>query len=87
MRQSITIKQVVEEIKHIPVNKLSEVYDLLHFFRLGLQKSKGSVEQTMKFAGCWNDMPDEVFNDFFGEIKERREQAFSRRQSSEAGID
>ena len=87
MRQSITIKQVVEEIKHIPENKLSEVYDLLHFFRLGLQKYKGNVEQTMKFAGCWNDMPDEVFNDFLGEIKERREQAFSGRRSGGTSID
>lgn len=86
MGESITIKQVIEEIKRIPENKLTEIYDFLHFFRLGLQKSNGSMEEIMKFAGCWNDMPDEVFNDFLNEIRERREMAFSRRRRSEAGI-
>ncbi len=86
MGESIIRDRVIDEIKRIPENKLSEVYDFLHFFRLGLQKSKGPVEQTIKFAGCWNDMPDEVFNDFFEEITQRREMAVSRRRRSEASI-
>ena len=86
MGESILRDRIIDEIKHIPENKLPEVYDFLHFFRLGLQKSKGPVEQTMKFAGCWDDMPDEVFNDFFEEISQRREIAFSRRRRSEASI-
>lgn len=86
MAESIIRDRVIEEIKHIPENRLPEVYDFLHFFRLGLQKSRGSAEQMMKFAGCWDDMPDEVFDDFYEEIRQRRELAFSRRRRSEAGI-
>jgi hypothetical protein len=32
--------QIIEEIKHIPAEKLAEVYDLIHYFRLGLQREK-----------------------------------------------
>lgn len=28
--------RLIEEIKQIPTEKLAEVYDLLHYFRLGL---------------------------------------------------
>lgn len=80
MGESIIQKQVLEEIKRIPENKLSELYNLLHDFRLGLQSPMNSSEQIIQFAGCWNDMPDEVFNDFMEEINQRRELAFSRRR-------
>ncbi|EIC31562.1 MULTISPECIES: hypothetical protein [Methylomicrobium] len=33
-------EQIIEEIKHIPAEKLAEVYDLIHYFRLGLQREK-----------------------------------------------
>ena len=31
MRESITRNQLIEEIKHIPENRLPEIYDFLHF--------------------------------------------------------
>ena len=69
----------MEEIKLIPEHKLSEVYDFIHYFRIGLQKAKGNMDQIMKFAGCWKDMPEKVFNEFLAEICERRKQAFTRK--------
>jgi hypothetical protein len=29
-------EQIINEINHIPIEKLSELYDLIHYFRLGL---------------------------------------------------
>ncbi len=29
-------EQLIEEIKQIPNEKLAEIYDLIHYFRLGL---------------------------------------------------
>lgn len=29
-------EQIINEINHIPDNKLNELYDLIHYFRLGL---------------------------------------------------
>lgn len=79
MEVSIIRDKVVEEIRLIPEHKLPEIYDFIHYFRLGLQNSKENIDQIMKFAGCWKDMPEKVFNEFSEEIAERRKQAFSRR--------
>jgi len=40
------------------------------------ENSKRSIDQVKKFAGCWSDMPEELFNKFLEEIKQRRKQAF-----------
>ncbi|MCX7099149.1 MAG: hypothetical protein NTV43_14710 [Methylococcales bacterium] len=32
--------QVIEEIKKIPSDKLAEIYDLIHYFRLGLLQAQ-----------------------------------------------
>jgi hypothetical protein len=29
-------EQIINEINHIPNDKLNELYDLIHYFRLGL---------------------------------------------------
>ncbi len=33
-------EQIIEEIKQIPNDKLVEIYDLIHYFRLGLSQEK-----------------------------------------------
>jgi hypothetical protein len=33
-------EQIINEINHIPSDKLSELYDLIHYFRLGLLYEK-----------------------------------------------
>ncbi len=84
MAKSAIRDRLIDEIKLIPEHRLSEIYDFIHYFRVGLQKSKGNIDQIMKFAGCWKDMPEEVFTDFIREVTQRRKQAFSRRRGDEA---
>lgn len=82
---SLLIKnKVLQEIDLIPDDKLSDVYTILHYFRLGLERSQlTTAKPILDFAGCWKDMSDEMFNDFTAEIKERRHQAFTRRRGNE----
>jgi hypothetical protein len=51
------------------------------------ESSPGLLEQTMQFAGCWNDMSDETFANFSEEINIRRQQAFFERRSDETSFD
>lgn len=83
MTQSITRDKVMEEIQLIPEHKLEEVYDFVHYFRIGLREAvRGDREEIMKFAGSWDELPEEDFKEFSREISERRAQAFSRRRSA-----
>ena len=77
--------KVLEEIQRIPAGKLMELYDLIHYFRVGLEASKGQPLQIMKFAGCWNGMPEKTFLEFSREIVSRRHHAFSTRRIYETG--
>jgi len=73
-------EKVIKEIELIPLEKLNEVYDFVRFLRMGLEKTKVNKEKILSFAGCWKDMPDEVFDNFIEEIGQRRREAFLRRR-------
>lgn len=70
-------EQLIEEIKQIPNEKLSEVYDLIHYFRLGLVQeqstdairqrpiglAKGELEIPASF---FEPLPNDMLNAFEG---------------------
>lgn len=76
--------KLLEEVALIPEENLSDLYDVILYFRKGIEASQGDAGRIMQFAGAWKDMPDEAFEGFLKEIAERRRQAFSRRRSNEA---
>jgi hypothetical protein len=70
-------EQLIEEIKQIPSEKLAEIYDLIHYFRLGLAQenptenirerpiglAKGQFEIPASF---FEPLPDDVLSGFEG---------------------
>ena len=41
-------EKIIEEIKQIPNDKLVEIYDVIHYFRIGLTQEKQSIKVTVK---------------------------------------
>ena len=39
------IDKIVQELRDIPEDKLAEIYDLIHYFRIGLER-ESSAEET-----------------------------------------
>ncbi|BAZ17617.1 hypothetical protein NIES4071_94970 [Calothrix sp. NIES-4071] len=87
MNSSNIRTRLAAEIDLIPEEKLDDLYNFIHSFRLGVENSQGEVDQIMKFAGCWNEMPDEVFADLNEEIITRRQQSFLKRRDNETILD
>ena len=85
MENTITRDKILEEVKRIPERKLAGLFALIREYRLGLEPE--DHKPARKYAGCWKDMPDEVYHDFVDEIAQRRSQAFSRRRDREANLD
>ncbi len=75
--------RLTEEISLIPAEKLPELYNFIHYYRKGLETEPNNAEEIMKFAGYWADMSEDDFDDFFKEVGERRQLAFSRRRECE----
>jgi hypothetical protein len=68
--------QLINEIKQIPGNKLAELYDLIHYFRLGLASEQGAAHARRPIGlakgqfrvpeSFFDPLPDEVLEEFEG---------------------
>lgn len=38
------IEKIIQELRDIPEDKLAEIYDLIHYFRLGLERESVAEE-------------------------------------------
>lgn len=69
-------EQLIEEIKQIPSDKLMELYDLVHYFRLGLiheqqtqptQRPIGLAKGTFQVPpSFFEPLPDDMLDAFEG---------------------
>lgn len=73
----LTQEQILQEIQLIPQEQLAVVYEILHYFRLGLETTQSQPKSVMQYAGCWQDMPEEVFSELLTDVQTRRQQVFS----------
>lgn len=56
------IQKIVQELQDIPEDKLAELYDLIHYFRLGLEKGLGNIEsQEPRKPGLIEGDVDDAF--------------------------
>ena len=77
--------KLIEELQRIPDDKLTQLYGLVHHFRVEAESGDRSLE-TMQFAGCWADLPDSIYAEFLEDLPTRRQQAFSQRRNREANL-
>ena len=57
-------EQLIEEIKQIPNEKLAEIYDLIHYFRIGLAQEKPTKivpQRPIGLAKGQFEIPDSFF--------------------------
>jgi hypothetical protein len=69
MKNLIAKNKIIEEISLIPDDKITELYNLIHNFRIGLNPSENNINDIMQFAGCWEEMSETDFTDFCEEIE------------------
>ena len=81
MNSSELRTKVLQEIQSVPDDKLIELLELIHTFRLRSEPAHSPSQMIMKFAGCWQDLPNETYTDFLDDISQRRQQAFQQRQN------
>lgn len=80
--------QLQEEIELIPEENLLDVYNFIHYFRLGAEKKiTPNKEGILAFAGCWQDMDELTFQEMMSDIGQRRADASLARRANEGCID
>ena len=77
MERGIIRDVVLDEIKSMPEDMLSEIYSFIRDFKK--QGDEHKVNKVMRFAGCWNLSEDEM-NVFLKDIQDRRSKTFLLRR-------
>lgn len=68
---SISIEKMIQvELKGIPKDKLHEIYDLIHYFKVGVKKEQVEDVKSLrlasekKFADVWKEEKDNVWESY-----------------------
>ena len=55
------IQKIVQELEEIPEERLAEIYDLIHYFRLGLNQEKDQQKSQPRTPGLLSGKLGDAF--------------------------
>ncbi|MFA6054787.1 MAG: hypothetical protein WC769_05365 [Thermodesulfovibrionales bacterium] len=75
-------EKIMKEVEKIPKNKIAQLYDVVHLFRVEVESPKKAPKdmciEAAKFFGIWNDISTEE-NAVLEEIQTRRKRTYRTR--------
>lgn len=75
-------ERIIKEVDKLPEDKIAEIYDFIHLFRMGIESQRKGVKDkrqaASKFFGIWKNMSAKE-NAVFDEIHARRQRTFRER--------
>lgn len=74
----MTIDTIVKELRDVPVDRLDELYSIIHSFRMNSKGSDKKSKEILSFAGAFADMSEKDYNDFLQLTKDARTTLFDR---------
>lgn len=74
----LTLNTILKELKNVPVDRLEDLYSIIHSLRANTKKSDKRSKKILSFAGAFGDMSEEGYNDFLQQTKNTRSNLFER---------
>lgn len=75
----LTLNNILKEIKDVPVNRLEELYQIVHSFTPATNKhTDNNRTRILSFAGSFSDMADKEYSDYLAQTKKVRSRLFER---------
>ena len=75
-------EKIIKEVEKIPKNKIAELYDVVHLFRIKVESPqkapKDRRSEVVKFFGIWKDMSPEE-SAVLDELQARRKKTYRER--------
>jgi hypothetical protein len=74
----LTLNNILKEIKDVPVNRLEEVYQLVHSLTPDIKKTATNNKKILSFGGAFSDMSARDYKEYLGHTKKTRTKLFDR---------
>ncbi len=73
-----TLNTILKELKNVPVDRLGDLYSIIHSLRANKKKSDKTSKKILSFAGSFGDMSERDYNDFLQHTIHTRDKLFDR---------
>ena len=74
----LTINTILKELKDVPVDRLEDLYSIIHSWKTNTKKSDTTSKEILSYAGAFDDMSEKDYNSFLQKTKETRNNMFDR---------
>jgi len=74
----LTLNTILKELKDVPVNRLEELYQLVHSMSSSTKKKESLRKKILSYGGAFSDMSSEDYSDFLDQTKKARVKLFDR---------
>ena len=74
----LTLNAILKELKNVPVDRLEDLYSIIHSLRANTKKSDKKSRKILSFAGSFSDLSESDYNDFRNQTRETRNDLFDR---------
>lgn len=74
----LTLNTILKELKHVPVDRLEDLYSIIHSLRANAKKSDKAAKKILSFAGAFGDMSENDYQEFLKETRQTRNDLFDR---------
>lgn len=73
-----TLNTILKELKNVPLDRLEDLYSIIHSLQTDIKKSNSINKKIIAFAGSFNDMSEDDYSEFTEHTKNTRISLFSR---------
>jgi hypothetical protein len=75
----LTIDNILREIKNVPVNRLEELYQLVHSLTPKTKQTETIRKKILSFGGAFSDLSNEDYATYLDQAKKTRATLFDRK--------
>ncbi|MBS1736050.1 MAG: hypothetical protein JSS98_05515 [Bacteroidetes bacterium] len=73
-----TINAILKELKNVPVDKLEDLYSIIHSLRTNIKNTNTKSLEILSYAGSFGDMSKSDYGNFVKHTKQVRNELFDR---------
>ena len=75
----LTLDNILREIKDVPVNRLEELYQLIHSLTPNTKQTEAIRKKILSFGGSFSDLSNEDYSEYLYQTKKTRANLFDRK--------